>query len=109
MIRIYNRHLDVVPPGAVYVGRGTPWGNPYSHRPHRGTLPALSVWHAVMAYRQWLHAPEQEALLARVQPELGGRDLVCSCRPADGFQGRLLCHAQILGGLANHLDPESIP
>ncbi len=28
-IKIYNKRIDVIPADAVYVGRGSAWGNPY--------------------------------------------------------------------------------
>lgn len=31
--RVLNKHRDGIPPGAVYVGRGSPWGNPYKIGP----------------------------------------------------------------------------
>ena len=63
--RVLNKHRDGIPPGAVYVGRGSPWGNPYKIGPgwdraavirmfERDVLPGLdlaplrasTVWYA---------------------------------------------------------------
>ena len=29
--RVLNRRTDTIPPGAVYVGRPSKWGNPFTH------------------------------------------------------------------------------
>jgi Domain of unknown function (DUF4326) len=73
-----------MPPGAVYVGRPTRWGNPFPVGPDqdRGA--------AVAAYRQWLAQPEQAPLRERIRAELHERDLVCWC-PLDEP-----CHADVL-------------
>lgn len=39
---------------------------------------------------------------------LDGYRLACWCRPPEGFNGRLLCHAQILVGLRDNRAPETV-
>lgn len=89
--RVLNKRRDLIPPGAVYVGRPTKWGNPFSHLP--GTLATHRVpsrTAAVAAYRaHLLDSPLREQL-----HELTGRDLVCWCAPA-------ACHAHVLLEMAN--------
>lgn len=74
--RVLNRHTDLIPPDAIYVGRGSPWGNPFpiTERTPRDLvcdqfrdiiLPALDV------------------------RALRGKDLVCFCKPKR-------CHADDL-------------
>jgi hypothetical protein len=41
-------------------------------------------------------------------PELKGKVLACWCKPAKGFQGKVLCHGQILAALADGCRPEDI-
>lgn len=86
-------------PYDVYVGRGrgSIWGNPYRIGPDgdRDTV--------IEKYRLWLMG--QSELLARARIELRDKVLGCFCRPREGFQGRLLCHAQILAGIANDIPP----
>jgi hypothetical protein len=84
---ILNKRTDGVPPGAVYVGRPTKWGNPFTVE-HHGREQCISL------YRQWLMDPEQACLRALAVRELAGRDLVCWCAP-------LACHAEILSAVAN--------
>jgi hypothetical protein len=74
-----------VPTGAVYIGRGSKWGNPFRIGPDgdRGAV--------IARYERWL--ADQRHLL-RALDELCGRDLVCFCAPR-------LCHGDLLLRLAN--------
>ena len=49
MRRLFNRHHKDAPDGAVYIGRGTPWGNPYIVGVHgaRGECVDLFVRHTL--------------------------------------------------------------
>jgi hypothetical protein len=61
-----------MPPGCVYVGRPTKWGNPFS----------LDEWHPARVrddFRRWVRAPEQAELRAAARRELRGKDLCCWC------------------------------
>lgn len=89
--RVLNRRTGSTS-GAVYIGRPSRWGNPFSHRD--GTLARFRVGsrdEAVDAYAEWIQT--QPELLAAL-PELAGRDLVCWCAPAR-------CHGDVLLALAN--------
>lgn len=80
----------------VYVGRGSPYGNPFTHLAG-GTLAKYRVAtreEAVTKYEEWLLAPEQAALLERARVELRGKVLGCWCAP-------YLCHAEVLARYAN--------
>jgi len=92
--RVLNRHRDTIPPEAVYVGRGTAFGNPYTHRRGSHSAPYLVATRdaAIQAFATALFA--QPTLLLHVREALRGRDLVCSCTPAP-------CHADILLRVAN--------
>lgn len=68
MPKVHNRHHKTAPANAVYIGRGSPWGNPFvigkdgdrdqvCDRFEREILPTLDL-----------------------EP-LRGRDLVCYCKP----------------------------
>ncbi len=83
--RVLNKRLDGVPEGAVYIGRGSKWGNPF--RIGRDGDRA----EVIAEYALWLTAQEH---LWRALDELRGRDLVCYCAPA-------MCHGDILLALAN--------
>lgn len=82
----------------VYVGRGSKWGNPFSHQ--TGTRARWKVAtrdDAVAAYEQWLR--DQPHLLDALD-ELRGKTLGCWCAPRR-------CHGDVLAALAN--DPDQRP
>lgn len=85
-MRLYNKHRADVPAGAVYIGRGGPYGNPFviGRDGDRDQVIAL--------YTEWIRT--QPDLLARVRRELRGKDLVCFCAPCP-------CHGDVLLKLAN--------
>jgi hypothetical protein len=82
--RVFNKRVDGVPAGAVYVGRPSKWGNPYvigrdgSRR------------RVIERYREHLN---HSGLIEQLS-ELTARDLVCWCAPA-------ACHADVLLELSN--------
>lgn len=89
-----------MPESAVYVGRGSKWGNPYRVGERfwtpRGWTDSASNEDVVTAYREDLafgdcNLPD----LAEVQAELAGKDLACWC-PLDKP-----CHADVLLEAAN--------
>lgn len=92
--RVLNKRYDFIPVDAVYVGRPTKWGNPFSHL--EGTLAKFVVdsrSEAIKNYRKWLLS-ERPDLVAAAKAELKGKDLVCWCSPQD-------CHAEVLLEIAN--------
>lgn len=101
------------PDRAVYVGRGTAWGSPYTVREHGGhhlvVSPDRGVIYAHASesearrvaadwYRAWFSS--QPGLLAAVRRQLAGRDLTCWC-PLPEPGGTDHCHAAVLLALAN--------
>lgn len=105
-----------MPEGAVYVGRGSRWGNPWrvvqstngqwwceiqGPRGRRGPLPdrQTATLCAVAAYRRMITHPLQGAVELDFGPEtlarLRGKHLSCWCRLDQP------CHADVLLELAN--------
>jgi hypothetical protein len=80
MPRVLNRRLHGVPTGAVYVGRPTKWGNPFSHLDSNvpGTVKVATREEAITKYREHLAAHP------------------CWCAP-------LSCHAAVLLEVANEV------
>lgn len=81
MPRVLNRRTDDIPADAVYVGRGSPWGNPYKMGRDGSRTAVINKFK--------LYVLEDLDLEA-----LRGRDLVCYCAPE-------ACHADILLREAN--------
>lgn len=75
---VINWRSQDPPEGAVYIGRGSPWGNPYRLYAdgNRATV--------IEKYRLWLDAhPEIDI------EQLRGKVLICSCKP-------LACHGDVI-------------
>jgi hypothetical protein len=68
--RILNKHHAGMPAGAVYIGRGSKWGNPFRIGPDSDRAAVIAK------YQRWL--ADQHQLLGALD-ELRGRDLVCFC------------------------------
>lgn len=92
MCKVLNQHATGIPAGAVYIGRGSKWGNPFRIGPDgdRSTV--------IAKHERWLADQHQ---LLRALDELRGRDLVCFCAP-------LACHGDLLSRLANASRDERI-
>lgn len=79
---IYNKRTSTPPDSAIYVGRPTRWGNPF-------TVEQYGRGQAVLRFAEWLkHSPEARWQREHIH-ELAGRDLICWCSPAR-------CHAKVL-------------
>ena len=89
-----------MPEGAVYVGRGSPWGNPWSIATARkagvtGTDKQLAAL-CVALFRNGMASrlPACEAIADRIG-ELRGKTLMCWCAAGEP------CHADVLLEIAN--------
>jgi len=67
--RVYNRYHKDAPPGAVYIGRGTPWGNKFPITPEMPRLEAIERFKC----EQLPHLDLRPLI---------GLSVVCSCYPA---------------------------
>lgn len=92
MPKVLNRHVHIVPRDAVYIGRTTPFGNPFTHHwpPYPGAVWVESRELSIELYRKWFDQliKEDPNFVAQVE-ELRGKDLVCSCAPA-------ACHGDVI-------------
>lgn len=78
----------------VYIGRGSKWGNPFSHK--EGTLAEHVVGsreEAIAKYEEYLLNNQE---LVDALPELKGKVLGCWCKPK-------ACHGDVLLRMANSL------
>ena len=90
--KVVNKHHKV--PYDIYIGRGSKWGNPFSHMD--GTKAKYKVEtreEAIEKYREWILS--QPELLASLH-ELKGKTLCCFCAPKP-------CHGDVLAELADNL------
>jgi hypothetical protein len=71
-----------MPPGTVYVGRPTRFGNPYPADGPGGRAAAVTAYAAYLAAR-----PD---LIAQAREQLTGHDLACWCPLSEA------CHADVL-------------
>ena len=95
MLKVFNkRHRNNHPSDAVYVGRPTKWGNPFTHLPKntKAEFVVSSRDEAVSKYEEWINSNPE--LIEAAKTELRGKDLICWCAP-------LSCHADVLLRIAN--------
>jgi len=84
--KVHNKHKNTAPVDAVYIGRGSKWGNPFVIDKDGSRSDVIAKYEEYI-----LGKPE---LLAQLH-ELKGKDLVCYCAPQ-------ACHGDILVRLANN-------
>ncbi len=79
----------------VYIGRGSKWGNPFTHHTSGTTAKYIvgSRDEAIKSYEHWITKGDGKHLLNDLH-ELKGKILGCWCKP-------LACHGEILAKLAN--------
>jgi hypothetical protein len=97
-INIVNKHWHKPTDHDIYIGRGSPLGNPYSHMDGTKALyKVVTREEAIEKYREWLERtrlndPVLAAMLHEMRrAHLDGHDinLVCYCAPAR-------CHGEII-------------
>ncbi len=81
---VLNKHKSGIPHGAVYIGRGSMWGNPFVIGKD-GTRDDVCEKHAEYLRNQ---VSNGEVTLEQLA-QLHNKDLVCFCAP-------LRCHGDIL-------------
>ena len=77
----------------IYVGRGSKFGNPYTHLPNTSAPYIVETREdAIRLYEEWIRS--QPELMEAAKKELKGKILGCYCKP-------LACHGDILLTIAN--------
>lgn len=84
--RVHNKYHDSAGTDAVYVGRGSVFGNPFIVGKDGDRDEVCDKYEDMLA-----NSPE---LVRRIKKELKGKDLVCFCAPRR-------CHADSLLRIAN--------
>jgi hypothetical protein len=89
----YVVNIDSGEPYDIYIGRGSRWGNPYSHLPNSAApYPVDTREDAIRAYEYDLLINSD--MIAEVKRELKSKRLGCHCNP-------LPCHGDVLARIAN--------
>lgn len=84
--RVYSMKETPRPKDAVYIGRPSPWGNPFTIGKD-GTREEV-----ISKYREWLS--KQPDLITKMKSQLKGKSLVCFCSP-------LACHGDVILEVVN--------
>lgn len=82
--KILNKHTSAIPPEAQYIGRGSPYGNPFVIGQHGDRDMVCDLYDRALA--------QDERRLVALD-NLRGKDLVCFCSPKR-------CHGDTLAMLA---------
>ena len=93
-MKVWNKHDPACPEDAVYIGRGSPWGNRYTHKDSafRDVIKVASREEAIRRFEADVRA--DPLMMERIVKELKSRSLVCFCKPA-------ACHGDVLFAIAN--------
>lgn len=92
MCQVVNRrNINIRDPDVVYIGRGSMWGNPYSHKSDTLAYHQVeTVAEAIQAYRKWLWQQIKEGLITvQMLKDLDGKRLACYCAPNP-------CHGNVI-------------
>lgn len=77
----------------VYIGRGSKWGNPFSHKDFPHTTKVATREQAISRYAEYVQRNDE---LMNSLHELKGKRLACYCKP-------LSCHGDVLAALADKI------
>lgn len=107
MTKIYNVYHRDAPADAIYVGRPTIVGNPYTHLPNSVKNPQIasvlvgSREEAVSLYRRYFEeSMEKSESFRNFVHSLKGHDLVCWCAPK-------ICHANVIAEYLDTLEKDT--
>lgn len=85
---VLNKNKDIIPPNAIYIGRGSKWDNPFVMG-QDGNRDEVCEKFNVYIKEQI----KSEKITLKEIAELHGKDLVCYCAP-------LRCHGHSLAKIA---------
>lgn len=81
---VLNKRTHGIPAGAVYIGRGSKWGNPFVMKTEADRVSVCAQ------YEKWLDDQLHNGGITLTElAELDGKDLVCFCAPKQ-------CHGHVL-------------
>lgn len=80
-------------PYDIYIGRPSPWGNPFSDKPKSlAEVKTETREEAIACFEEWLR--QNPEMIERAKRELRGKVLGCWCSPK-------ACHGDVLAKIAN--------
>lgn len=92
--RVLNQRYHELPKGAIYIGRGSPYGNPYSCSGGSRALYHVSTrGEALQKHKELINSLESKEM-QDITNVLKGKDLVCFCKPSN-------CHGDYLVEVVN--------
>lgn len=87
-MKVYNKRDPLAPPDAVYIGRPSKWGNPFTiGQFYQGRI--MTREDVIGVYNDWLLGSDEGYIILDQIDELIDKDLLCWCAP-------LPCHGEIL-------------
>lgn len=89
--KVWNKHHKNAPADAVYIGRGSPWGNPFSHMANTKAQYIVETREQAIKLFEMALGETDKAIIRR---ELKGKHLLCFCAPKP-------CHGDVLLRIAN--------
>ncbi len=86
-----------------YIGRPSTCGNPFV-RGKDGSRDEV-----IEAYKSYFYSRlSTDGIFRTIVESYKGETLGCFCRPADGFNGKVLCHGQIVAGYLDGISPSEV-
>ena len=85
---VLNKYKDYIPPDAIYIGRGSVWGNPYA------LSESMTREESVAKFKVYIKNQIKSGNITLQQlASLHNKDIVCYCTPKT-------CHGHVLEKLA---------
>jgi hypothetical protein len=78
---VLNKHHGNIPKDAIYIGRGSPWGNPYKIGAHGSRDQVIELYEKYAREKLLINPTWLDPLI--------GHDLICFCAPR-------ACHGDVL-------------
>lgn len=91
--KVWNKRDKNIPVGAVYVGRPSKWGNPFSMKKESDRAAVIEAYRDMLRHES-TNPKSVYHQMRLVREELRDKDLVCWCAP-------LGCHGDVLLEIAN--------
>lgn len=92
MCQVVNRrNINIRDPDVVYIGRGSLWGNPFTHKEGtKADFVVATVAEAIASYRAYLWSQIKcGAVTIEMLKDLDGKRLACYCAPNP-------CHGNVI-------------